>query len=234
MSRVSQDALRFLQQSDRFEARPILPLHVLIGAPVSVLAALLLSVVVLASRDETAEAPAAQVKTSRAYSAVDVGADRDADDAAALQQAMRLQKAAGSVREQAASVRAAGSTEEAQKALDTAREILRTADGESTMAATAAIESVPEQVGKSAQDREAAASAIEAAAASLEASATGVKSGGTRDTGNGGEFDAGGVSLTYAPLPVLAHTSEVVTTELATQSAARRAMVARAHEALKR
>lgn len=232
MGRVSQEALGYLQQSDRFEARPILPLHVLVGAPVSLLAALLLSFVVLASSADSADTPAQQAKASRAYSAVDVGADRDAEDVAALQQAMRLQKAAATARDQAANVRAAGSTEEAQKALDAAREALR-ASGESSMAAGAAIDSVPEQVGKTAQDREAAAKAIEAAAASLESSAALAKAAGTRDTGKAGGFDVEVESPIYAPLPALAHQGEVVTTELATQSAARRALAARARDALR-
>ncbi len=233
MGRVSQEALGYLQQSDRFEARPILPLHVLVGAPVSLLAALLLSFVVLASSADSVDTPAQQAKASRAYSAVDVGADRDAEDVAALQQAMRLQKAAATARDQAANVRAAGSTEEAQKALDAAREAIRAASGERTMASGAAIDSVPEQVGKTAQDREAAAKAIETAAASMESSAALAKAAGTRDSGKAGGFDVGVESQIYAPLPALAHQGEVVTTDLATQSAARRALAARARDALK-
>lgn len=233
MPHVAREAQRFLAGGSRENARPLLPLPLLVGAPVATMAALLLMLVALsAPEQQVSEAPGAQPATSKAYSAVDVGATRDASDAEAREAAMRLQKAATALRDQAANMRDAGNERDAERALAQAREALKAAAGDNPKAVAAALATLPQRAGETDPERKAAAASLESAAAKLESQAGGTRSG-ERDSGGTGTFDAGAAELKFAPLPPLQRSGSVQAAELATQSGARRAMVARAREALK-
>lgn len=233
MPHVAREAQRFLAGGSRENARPLLPLPLLVGAPVATMAALLLTLAALSAPEQhTSEIPGTQPATSKAYSAVDVGATRDASDAEARDAAMRLQKAATALRDQAANMRDAGNERDAERALAQAREALKAATGDNPKAVAAALAMLPQRAGETEPERKAAAASLESAAAKLESQAGGTRPG-ERDSGGTGTFDAGAAELKFAPLPPLQSSGSVQAAELATQSGARRAMVARAREALK-
>lgn len=229
-----REGLRELRQASKRQASPVLSLPLLLAAPAMTLAAALLLIASVAQAPAVASAPAPQPKPSRAWSAIDVGAERAAADAEAVQDAMRLQKAAAAMRQQATAVRAAATPEQAQLALEQAKSALRdAASDQPDSLLTRAMAAVPQTGGESDEHRKAAAAALEEIAARLE-DRVGKGEAGTSDAGRHGEYrNPVEAEVKWATLPPMLFGGEVTSTEMAGQSPARRALAARAQQAMR-
>lgn len=162
--------------------------------------------------------------------AIDTGASRGAVDSAALAEAQGLRRAAADLTRAAAQLRQAATQAEAARALDTAR----AAQAGLTPEQRVALE-LPAQAPETPQLRARLADDIAAAGGALgrrAESVAGKAAGGQGGTGDPGDLTPPSQFVAF-PAPVVKSSQQPAASELAGQSPARRALVARALESAK-